>query len=177
MRCNTCDLYPTLLEIAGVNLAKQPPLDGVSLVRLIEDGANPMQRPSGMGFWDYPAKGISTPSAKWMSELLAAQESGRDLPAHESSQRAAELPAKPFATDAFPGHSAWIDGDWKLHRIADKRGGVKWEMYDLANDRVEAKNRYTESGPRARRMRGQLESWLRSVVRSLNGADYATPSL
>ncbi|MEO1999481.1 MAG: N-acetylgalactosamine 6-sulfate sulfatase, partial [Planctomycetaceae bacterium] len=145
------------------------------LVKLIAGETKTAQRPAGMGFWDYPAKGISTPSAKWMAELLAVQEAGRDLAPHVSSQRAAELPRKPFPTDDFPGHAAWIDGDWKLHRIADKRGVVKWEMYDLANDRVETKNRYAASGQREQQMRSQLESWLRSVVRSLNGADYASP--
>jgi len=151
-------------------------LDGVSLVKLIEGRASSNQRTSGMGFWDYPAKGISTPSAKWMADLLAAQQAGRDLPAHESSQRAAKLPEQPFSSDEFPGHAAWIDGDWKLHRIADQRGRVKWELYDLAQDRVEAKNVYVENGPREQQMRGQLEAWLRSVVGSLNGDDYTRRS-
>ena len=62
MRCNTCDIYPTLLEIAGVTIDQQPQLDGVSLVPLLEDTERSRKRP--MGFWEYPIPGISTPSAE-----------------------------------------------------------------------------------------------------------------
>ncbi|NIP69547.1 MAG: sulfatase-like hydrolase/transferase, partial [Planctomycetales bacterium] len=63
VRCNTSDIYPTLLEVTGVSMKGQPPLDGISLVPLI---AGEMRaRPRPMGFWDYPAGGISTPSAEW----------------------------------------------------------------------------------------------------------------
>lgn len=173
IRCNTCDLYPTLLEVAGVRVSNQAPLDGVSLLPLIDGGS--IQRSAGMGFWDYPAKGISTPSEKWMAELLAAQQAGRELPPHVSSLRAAELPAEPYPDDVFPGHAAWIAGDWKLHRIAGKQGAVKWELYNLAADRKETKNLFVANGQREQRMRGQLESWLKSVVHSLNGRDYVRP--
>ena len=82
------------------------------------------RRSRPMGFWDFRAGGIGTPSAKWMAELLAAQRAGGDLEPHESSQRAAELPTTPYPLDEFPGHAAWIAGDWKLHRICDKQGRV-----------------------------------------------------
>ena len=32
--CNTSDIYPTLLEMVGVKMDNQPPLDGISLVSL-----------------------------------------------------------------------------------------------------------------------------------------------
>ena len=59
-------------------------------------------------------------------ELLQAQQEDRDLEPHVSSQRAAELPDPPHPLDHFPGHAAWIDGDWKLHRIAGSDGVVSW---------------------------------------------------
>ena len=49
-----------------------------------------------MGFWDHAARGIGTPSASWMAELLTAQQAGGDLDPHISSRQAAELP-KQFA--------------------------------------------------------------------------------
>ncbi|MDA1018228.1 MAG: sulfatase-like hydrolase/transferase [Planctomycetota bacterium] len=171
MRCNTCDIYPTLLEIAGVKLQKQAPLDGVSLVSLIE-ATGDQTRTKPMGFWDYPVGGISTPSAKWMSDLLAAQEAGGDLEPHESSKNAAKLPSKKYPTDQFPGHSALIDGDWKLHRVAGRGGDVKWELYDLAQDRAESKDMQSGQEKRVATMKSQLETWLASVVNSLNGEDY-----
>ena len=171
VRCNTCDIYPTLLEVAGVSVEKQPPLDGISLVPMIDGEMNARQRP--MGFWDYPVPGISTPSAKWMGDLLQAQQDGGDLDPHESSQRAAQLPAPPYALDEFLGHAGWIEADWKLHRKASRQGEISWELYNLAADPTEQTNLATTQGPRAERMRTQLESWLASVVRSLNGEDYA----
>jgi len=170
VRCNSADIYPTLLELAGVNVAEQPPLDGVSLVPLL---AGRMEaRPRPMGFWDYPIRGIRTPSAPWMGELLEAQRAGEDLAPHISSQQAAALPDPPYPADEFPGHTAWLKGDWKLHRIADDDGAVAWELYNLAGDPGE-ENDLTESEPeRAATMREELESWLASVVRSLNGEDY-----
>ncbi|MCA9174706.1 MAG: sulfatase-like hydrolase/transferase [Planctomycetales bacterium] len=115
VRCNTCDIYPTLLELVGVQVEKQAPLDGVSLVSLFDGELD--ARPRGMGFWDYTAPGIGTPSAQWMGDLLKTQQAGGDLEPHISSQRAAELPNPPLPTDKWPGHAAWVEGDWKLHRI------------------------------------------------------------
>jgi len=148
----------------------QPVLDGISLVPLIKGKMDQRIRP--MGFWDYPIKGIGTPSAQWMGELLKAQQAGSDLDPHESSQKAAELPNPAYSVTEFPGHAAWIDGDWKLHRITDKRGIVKWELYNLAVDSAEKTDLKGTQGQRIRDMREDLEGWLESVARSLNGEDY-----
>lgn len=170
VRCNTYDIYPTLLEIAGAAVDRQPPLDGVSLASLIPGDMERRERP--MGFWDYPVPGIRTPSAVWMKELLAAQKEGKDLPPYEASANAAALPEPKFPTDSFPGHSAWLDGDWKLHRIETKQGDVKWELYNLAEDPAESKDLSSSQPQRVEAMRSALYDWLTSVVNSLNGADY-----
>jgi arylsulfatase A-like enzyme len=172
MRCSTCDIYPTLLQIAGVTVDDQPPQDGVSLVSLIDGKTTARQKP--MGFWDYTTGGISTPSAKWMADLLKAQQAGGDLAAHESSQKAAALPDPAYPTDRFPGHAALIDGDWKLHRIQSKKGEVTWELYDLAKDRAEKTDLSASEGDQVKKLRGKLNDWLVSVVHSLNGDDYVT---
>ena len=169
-RCNTCDIYPTLLEIAGVKIDNQPRLDGRSLVPLIDGIA--ARTPRSMGFWDYPIRGISTPSAKWMSELLRAQQAGGDLLPHESSQKAASLPDPKYSTTEFPGHSAWIAGDWKLHRIADNKGKVRRELYNLSVDPGESRDLAKSEADRVNDLNAKLEQWLESVAMSLNGADY-----
>lgn len=172
MRCNTCDIYPTLLEITGVSVENQAPLDGISLVLLIDGKSNDSSRT--MGFWDYVASGIGTPSASWMADLFKAQQAGGDLPAHESSQKAAELPNPAYSTSEFPGHAAWTDGNWKLHRIEGKKDNVTWELYDLVTDPKETKDVAATETERVAVMRAALEKWLVSVVHSLNGKDYAS---
>ena len=170
--CNTCDIYPTLLACAGVEITKdQPVLDGISLEPLIHGTMK--QRTKPMGFWDTTAKGISTPSAKWMADLLEAQKRGEDLEPHESSQNAAKLPEPRMTSDRFPGHSAWNADGWKLHRIeSDGRNTVRWELYDLTNDPMEKENLADKQPERLKAMQKQLEAWLTSVVGSLNGDDY-----
>lgn len=170
MRCNTCDIYPTLLELVGVKVKNQAPLDGVSLVSLIDNKSSGKSR--SMGFWDTSARGISTPSAAWMAELLAAQKHGKDLLPHVSSEKAAQLPNPAYSLSKFPGHAAWIAGDWKLHRIAGGNKKVNWELYNLANDPKETADLLDKEPGRVKQMRGELSTWLKSVTHSLNGADY-----
>ena len=172
LRCNTCDIFPTLLDAAGIRADPARPLDGVSLLPVIDGRADMTQRPQPMGFWDYAAKGILTPSDQWMQELWEAQQAGHDLEPDEPSQQAAKLPSPPYPLDKFPGHAAWIDGDWKLHRIEDP-AGLHWELYDLAHDPGEQTDLAKLQPLRTRFMREALEEWLRSVTNSLNGGDYA----
>ncbi len=169
MRCNTCDIYPTLLEITGAKVAKQPQLDGVSLTGVIS-GKEPPNR--AMGFWDYEIRGLSVPSDKRMAALLAAQREGRELPAPRESLKAGQLPKAPYPTDSFPGHSAWLEGDWKLHRIQNKKGDVRWELFRLANDPAEKTECSGQNPDKMKLYRPHLEAWLTSVTKSLNGADY-----
>lgn len=168
--CSTSDILPTVLQLADVRWPQPATLDGISLAPLL-DGQMPA-RPRPIGFWDYPARGIRTPSAKWMRELLDAQRQGMDLKPHPSSRNAAKLPESPYSTTDFPGHSAWLDGDWKLHRIADPGEPVRWELYDLESDPSESHNLDEVHTSRRNHMRTQLEAWLQSVVHSLNGGDY-----
>ena len=167
--CNTSDIYPTLLDIAGVRMRNQPPLDGISLVTLLEGRMK--SRPKPMGFWDHPTGGISTPSKKWMASLHEAQQAGKRVDDPSRLRLDAGKITKQYPEDSFPGHSAWLDWPWKLHRI-EKKGPIKFELYNLADDPQECNDCAAAQPERARAMKAQLEAWLRSVVRSLNGKDY-----
>jgi len=176
MRCNTSDIFPTVLEIAGVELERTVQLDGISLVPLVEGRMD--ARPQAMGFWHHPTPGIRTPSKEWMAELLAAQEAGREpedltrlrLHVGDSEQR--------YPEDVFPGHAAWIDGDWKLHRIATGKGAnARYELYDLNEDPGETNDLAGQGISRQQLMQLALEEWQGTVVRSLNRRDDRLPSV
>ena len=168
--CNTSDIYPTLLEIASVWMKKQLPLDGISLTSLIDDKMK--ARPKPMGFWDYPANGIKTPSLEWMTELIEAQKQGKEISETSRLRLDAGEISKQYPEDSFPGHAAWLDWPWKLHRIQNKTANVRLELYNLADDPDEKKDLFTHETNRANSMKSQLETWLISVVSSLNGRDY-----
>jgi arylsulfatase A-like enzyme len=169
--CGTVDIYPTLLDIANVELKKQPPVDGISLLPILEGEAKKRGKP--MGFWDIGAKGMGVPAKKWMDELLAAQAKGE-----EPNDPARLLPnagqlGEKVSTSQFPGHAAWLDWPWKLHRIENaKTHQVNWELFDLSADPDESRVLYAEQPERVPVMQGQMEAWLESVTRSLNGEDY-----
>ena len=170
--CNTSDIYPTVLEIVGIRPKKQVPLDGISLVPLIAGAMK--TRPAPMGFWDYPVSGKSTPSNKLMKELLKAQKAGKTISDASRLHLNAGRITRQYPEDSFPGHAAWLDWPWKLHRIQKKGAGgrASLELYNLANDPKEAKNVAGQRPDRVRSMSSGLEGWLASVVRSLNGKDY-----
>jgi len=168
--CNTSDIYPTLLDITGVKMKIQPPLDGISLVPLVESKMK--TRPKPMGFWDHPTGGISTPSQKWMTELLEAQKAGKESSEISRLRLDAGDITKQYPLDSFPGHAAWLDWPWKLHRIHSKKGDIKFELYNLADDSAEQNDLATQNADRVNSMKSQLENWLASVVHSLNGRDY-----
>ena len=167
--CTTSDIYPTLVEIAGVKLEKQPPLDGISLVPLINGKMK--SRPKPIGFWDYPARGVRTPSKEFMSELLAAQKAGNEAGDESRLRPDAGKITRQYPEDTFPGHSAWLDWPWKLHRIEAEKG-LELALYNLAADPQERNNMAAKYPERAESMRAELEQWQKSVIRSLNGEDY-----
>ncbi len=167
---NTSDIYPTLLEIAGLDPYRQPKLDGISLVPLIEGKMD--NRPQPMGFWKYPSPGRRTPSHEWMTEMLKGQQTGKTV--YDSARlclNAGEIIAQ-HPADSLPGHAAWLNWPWKVHRIQNKTGEVKVELYHLGKDSLEQNNIAGQEAEKAETMMRELEQWQQSVIRSLNGEDY-----
>jgi hypothetical protein len=103
--------------------------------------------------------------------LLQAIQRGERSPQFD---RDAELlkNRKQYSKDLFPGHAAWLDGNWKLHRIADRTGRARYELYDLATDEQETTDLASKESDRVAKMTEQLAAWQQSVIRSLNGEDY-----
>lgn len=169
--CVTSDIYPTVLSIAGVTMEKQPHLDGIDLMPLLSGQETRRGRP--VGFWEAGRKGISTPSAEWMAELLAAQKRGEEPNDSARIRPDAGNIGEPVSLVEFPGHAAWLDWPWKLHRIEHpKTHDVTWELFNLASDPDESSVLLSEQPERVPEMQKALEDWLGSVARSLNGEDY-----
>lgn len=168
--CGTVDIYPTLLEIAGVTVPNQPPLDGISIVGLID--ATMESRTTPLGFWDYPSDGKRVRSGDLLEELAQEQAAGKVLPAAQKPPFQTGRLDKEYSESELPGHSAWIDGDYKFHRIPEKSGTVKYSLFDLAKDAAEKNDLIDQEPERAGRMKAALEAWQQSVIRSLNGEDY-----
>jgi len=168
-RCNSSDIFPTILDFAGIEYASDRPMDGHSLSRIILGEQTEREKP--MGFWDYQTNGRSVPAAKLMSDLLKAQSSGTELAASDNDIHADRLPTEKLGFDKYLGHAAWIKGDWKLHRIENEKG-VKFELYDLENDQSEKHDLADEKQQIVDELKPELMEWLRSVAKSYNGGDY-----
>ncbi len=171
--CGSVDMLPTLLELTGA-ASPDPdrPLDGVSLAPLIRGRGEIPQR--ALGFWSYPAPGRGYANAEVMPELLAAQRAG-EIPPPEipppPTKPAARLVAAFEAGAELPGHAAWIDGRFKLHRIPAAVGPPSVQLYDLVADPAETTDLASQHPELVASMSAALADWRSSVVRSLRGDD------
>ena len=170
--CNTVDVYPTLLEIAGVTVDHQPVLDGRSILPLIRD--EEFADRQEYGFWDYPIGGRGMRAGAMLAAQKAEADAGQQKPWHEVEPDPSVVGG--YSEDKLPGPSAWLDGNFKLHRIPSKSGNgpVKYQLFDLSSDAEEKKDLSSEQPERVAAMKKKLDAWQKSVVRSLNGEDYLT---
>jgi arylsulfatase A-like enzyme len=168
----TVDVFPTLLEIADVTISRASPLDGISLLPLVDGQMS--SRPTPLGFWVYPAKGQVVRSDELLEELAEEQRTGRRVPAETRPPFDTGQMTEVDADDPLPGHAAWIDGDYKLHRIPDDEG-FRLSLFNLAIDAEEQHDAVEQEASRAVAMQDQLEAWQKSVAQSLNGEDYPEP--
>lgn len=171
IRCGTVDIFPTVLEVAGIAGGDGRPLDGISLVPLLR---GEMQlRPAPLGFWNAGIPGHFTNPAGIMNKVLPTIEDWSDNKVERVTRRVEKIPKQKFADDVYSGHAAWIAGDWKLHRISGTNGEkVRWMLYNLTNDPRESNDVAKEYPEILKDLSAEMEGWLASVVSSLRGEDY-----
>ena len=165
---STCDMYPTLMAMAGVKSDAPHPLDGIDVSDIIAGTAEKRNKP--IGFWHNFQAGQSTHSDRIQKAIMEKQQAGAPLP-HDPPRIRKDVDEFPqFPEDTATGHAAWNDWPWKLHRINGKR----FELYNLTDDPMETTDCSThpEHQQRFGRMKKELDAWMHSVVRSLNGKDY-----
>ena len=162
---NSSDIYPTVLELAGVTAENQvQPLDGISVRPLIL--GERFQRTTPMGFWHYDAPGVRTVS----NELLEEQAAGKSPLLYDDV--ALSQITRQYDVDDRRGDAAWIDGDWKLLIRKRRVETPTMELFNLADDPAEKNNLAAQHPQRAGQMHAALDAWQTSVIRSLNGEDY-----
>lgn len=164
----TCDIYPTLMELAGIEWSPKHPIDGQNLSRVI--AAKAVAREAPVGFWKTGGKGVSTRSDQLLIELYQKQQQGGPRPHLPQRMTGGVYEMPPWPADYAKGHAAWLDWPWKLHRI---KGDV-YELYDLRQDPQERKNLAgdADQAERFKSMKAQLTEWMASVTASYNGKDY-----
>jgi arylsulfatase A-like enzyme len=165
---STTDMYPTLMAMAGVKLDAPHPLDGIDASTIIAGTAEKRGKP--MGFWHGFQGGQSTWSDRIQKAIMEKQHASAPLP-HDPPRMQKDVDEFPqIAENVATGHAAWNDWPWKLHRI----NGAKFELYNLADDPMETTNLSNDAklNHELDRMKKELDVWMRSVVRSLNGKDY-----
>lgn len=166
---NSSDIYPTLVEITGAKVARQPFLDGISIVPILEKEVT--DHPP-MGFWHSYTGGQSTWSDRIIKSLMIAEQAGQKNPLpNRILKNVNEFPQRD--KQDLRGHAAWTDWPWKLHRIQKKTGAkITWELYHLDDDPLEEINLVGNHRDRVQKMQQQLETWQQSVLGSWSGNDY-----
>lgn len=166
---STCDMYPTLMALAGVELIAPHPLDGIDVSAIIAGKTGRRSKP--MGFWFRLQTGQGTWNDRILKAIMEKQQAGAPLP-HDPPRMLKDVNDFPqFPGDTAKGHAAWNDWPFKLHRV----NGNAYQLYNLEADPMEATDLSTrpEHQQRLERMKKELGAWMRSVVGSLNGNDYA----
>ncbi|QEG23411.1 sulfatase-like hydrolase/transferase [Mariniblastus fucicola] len=164
----TCDIYPTVLAMAGVEHDAPHPLDGIDISNILFDNATTREKP--MGFWHKLQDGQTTWNDRILKSVMEKQKANAPLPHNEHRIRKDVDEFPQFAEDTSKGHAAWIAWPWKLHRI----NGNTFELYNLTDDPNEATDLSAEPAHQDRLvdLKAELNTWMRSVIGSLNGHDY-----
>ena len=164
----TSDIYPTLLELVGIKPSHSHPLDGESLMPLVNGKS--FTRKDGMGFWHHFTNGQSTYSDRIVKEIMEKQQKGVDIAIPYRIRKDIDE-FKQYSMTSFPGHAAYTLWPYKVHRI-EKGKKVTFELYNLIKDPMEAKNLIDLEKEKAGEMKAILDKWQKSVINSLNGKDY-----
>ena len=164
----TCDFYPTVLAMAGIEHVPPHPLDGIDISEAFHGRMKRRSKP--LGFWHLFGPGSSTWNDRILKAIMEKQQARAPLP-HD--KRRVLFGVDEFAQhsdEVANGHAAWNDWPWKLHRI----DGNKYELYNLETDPQEENDLSKDplQAKRLQRMQTELQNWMRSVIRSLNGDDY-----
>ena len=106
---STCDMYPTLLAMAGVKSNPPHPLDGIDASGIIAGSTR--ARSQAMGFWHKLQEGQGTWSDRIQQAIMEKQQAGAPLPHDPPRMRkdVDEFPQFPVATDYEQLRAAFLE--------------------------------------------------------------------
>ncbi|MEM9282679.1 MAG: sulfatase-like hydrolase/transferase [Verrucomicrobiota bacterium] len=168
MTAVTSDILTTLCDIAEIPLPDRP-LDGISLLPLIE--GEDIQREKPIGFWHFSrpepdAEPYIDPELQKGTTPLV-KESGGILTRNFRNYHHPTI-----RDDDYLGDRAWIDGRYKLFVRDREDGSTNFQLFDLHQDVDESFDLASENIAKVEEMAASLRTWQESVLRSLRGDDY-----
>ena len=143
------DLYPTMLEMAGLPAMPTQHVDGLSLVPVLKEGGKAQARPA------------ISPRTRRGLPPAALTVDGNDL-----RHRPLFWHSPHYGEASGPASSVMLDG-WKL---IDFFEGNRLELYNVSRDAPELHNFAVEQSPMAAKLMDLLKAWQKDV-----GAHLPTP--
>jgi len=169
----TSDLLPTLCELTGIPIPDNRPLDGISMVPLLD--GRMQDRPSPIFFWGFntrrPALGERRP---WIDPKL--QEGTTPLVKLMdgiATRNFRNFHHPEIREDDYSGVRVMLGNRYKLI-VNDRKtsGAEETELFDLRNDPGENASAADSEPSLVNTMQTELRTWQDSVLTSLTGADY-----
>lgn len=136
------DIYPTLLDITGVTVPNQPPVDGVSLVPLLDSKMTTRPKPIGFILWH---QGVGTERGFGKANMIAHTEGVWIDGQYKLSINAADGKNKTF---------------------------LGTRLFDIYADPAEKTNLAEKLPDVVKRMQPALDQWRLDVGASRDGRDY-----
>ena len=164
----TTDMLPTLADLLDLDLPDRP-IDGVSLMPLIDGEMK--ARPEPIGFWMFDTQHLTDdqpyidPELQQGTTPLAKKMAG----VYTRSFRNFHHPE--ITEEDYLGDRSWLDNTFKLV-IREEGDKVIRELFDIRQDPGERINIIESKPDIAKEMETQLTEWQGSVLKSLTGADY-----
>ena len=144
--CGHVDIYPTLLDLAGVTVPGQPPVDGVSLVPLLDGQMTARPKPLGFLLWNGKADG-EFKAADFVSDTQGVWIDGQY-----------KLVVGPDKKSSAP--------------TKENKNSDRVRLFDIYADPAEKTNLADEQPGVVTPLQAALDAWRRDVRASYDGRDY-----